>query len=113
MVLSQVHGIEVLLHLLIELIGFLRGLQVCQQHTLQYQVFFLQVVEATEEGIRRGERRDVHIGRTCLLQNPAQQSQSMKATPQMRLQRVRGQRTQDFTRTRALAHSLQVFQEQT
>ena len=52
-VLCQIYGIEVLLHLLIELAGFLRGLQVSQQHTFQYQVFFLQVVEATEEGIRR------------------------------------------------------------
>ena len=109
MVLCQVNGIEALLHLLIEFVGFLRGLQVGQQHGFQNQVFFLQVEESPEEGITRRECADIDISRPGLLENPPQQAERVKATAQVRLQRVRGQGTQELTRTLALAHCSERF----
>lgn len=75
MVHGQIHRIEAALHFTIEFHRLIRGLQVCQQYGMTDQPFFPQVIETTQESVRRRERRNIDVRTPGLLQDPVQQTE--------------------------------------
>lgn len=88
MVHGQIHIIKTVLHQLIQPDCFFSRLQVSDKHRMINQSAPLQTQKSRQKSIRRRKRTDIYISTPGLLQDPSEQTESMKTFTKISLQRL-------------------------